>query len=105
MVKDITDQQFEEEVLKTNIPVLIDFWAEWCGPCKQIAPILDEISEELKNKVKIVKLNIDNNPDTPTKLGVRGIPALILFKDGVQLATKVGSCPKSTLLDWLNSYL
>ena len=102
---DISDDSFRQEVLESDQPVLVDFWAEWCGPCKQIGPILEEISEEKKDKLKILKLNIDENPVTPQKYGVRGIPTLMLFKDGNLIDTKVGSLPKSALIVWIDSHL
>ncbi len=101
----ITDATFEQEVLKSAEPVVVDFWAEWCGPCRMIAPALEEISKELDGKVKIVKLNVDENPTTPTKYNVRGIPTLILFKNGQIAGTKVGALPKSKLVEWVNSVL
>ena len=103
--KNITDENFDAEVLKSDKPTLVDFWAEWCGPCKQIGPILEEISEEKKELLKILKLNIDENPETPQKYGVRGIPTLMIFKEGKLIDTKVGSLPKSSLLDWINNNL
>ena len=87
------------------MPVLIDFWAEWCGPCLMLAPILDQLSEEMGAKIKIVKMNIDENPETPSKFGVRGIPTMLLFKEGKQIATKVGVQPKNALQEWINSSL
>ena len=101
----VTDAQFEQEVLKSNVPVLVDFWAEWCGPCKMIGPALEEISEELADKVTIAKINIDENPDAPGQYGVRGIPTMILFKNGEVAATKVGAAPKSALKGWIESVL
>ena len=100
----ITDENFEAKVLKSEKPILVDFWAEWCGPCKQISPILEEIANE-KDNLNILKLNIDENPTTPQKYNVRGIPTLMLFKDGKLIDTKIGSLPKSSLEDWINSYL
>ena len=98
----VSDDNFEQEVLKSSEPVLVDFWAEWCGPCKQIAPTLEEIASELGGKVKIAKLNIDENPDTPTKFGIRAIPTLMIFKDGEVSSTQMGVLPKSKIVDWIN---
>lgn len=103
MAMDVTDSSFEEEVLNSDIPVLIDFWAEWCGPCKMLAPTIEELSKSLQGKVKILKMNIDDNPDTPTKLGIRSIPTMMIFKDGKQLASKVGALPKGSIEEWLGS--
>ncbi|MCE2926861.1 MAG: thioredoxin TrxA [Rickettsiales bacterium] len=99
----IDDNEFEQKVLKSSEPVLVDFWAEWCGPCRQIAPVLDEIAKERAGKITVAKVNIDKNPGTPQKYGVRGIPTLILFKDGQAVSTKVGSLPKSKLVEWIDS--
>ncbi|MDD9856689.1 MAG: thioredoxin TrxA [Gammaproteobacteria bacterium] len=99
----VSDESFEEEVLNADIPVLIDYWAEWCGPCKMIAPILDELAEEYGGRVKIAKLNIDDNPETPPKYGIRGIPTLMIFKDGNVEATKVGAVSKSQLTDFIEN--
>ncbi|EFO32855.1 thioredoxin [Roseibium sp. TrichSKD4] len=99
----ITDASFEEDVLKSSEPVVVDFWAEWCGPCKMIAPALEEISEELAGQVKIAKLNIDENQDAAMKYGVRSIPMLIMFKDGEPMAQQVGAAPKNKLADWIKS--
>ncbi|TDI65908.1 MAG: thioredoxin TrxA [Alphaproteobacteria bacterium] len=101
--KKITDQSFETDVLQASGPVLVDFWAEWCGPCKQIGPALEEISEEMNGKITIAKLNIDENPNTPNKYGVRGIPTLMLFSGGEVASTKVGALPKSKIVEWIES--
>ena len=101
----IIDSNFDEEITNSQVPVLVDFWAEWCGPCKQIGPILEEIAEAKKDKIKIFKLNVDENPQTPQKFGVRGIPTLMLFKNGSLLDTKVGSLPKNQLESWIDSNL
>ncbi|HEX8586217.1 MAG TPA: thioredoxin [Allosphingosinicella sp.] len=103
--KSVTDQSFQTEVLGASTPVLVDFWAEWCGPCRMIAPALEEISNELGERVQVVKLNIDENPDAPSKYGVRGIPTMILFKDGAPAATKVGAAPKTQIQAWLEGAL
>jgi len=99
----VSDESFEEEVLNADLPVLIDYWAEWCGPCKMIAPILDELAEEYGERVKIAKLNIDDNPETPPKYGIRGIPTLMIFKDGNVEATKVGAVSKSQLTEFIEN--
>ena len=99
--KNITDESFEKDVLKSDKPTLVDFWAEWCGPCKQVAPILEEISNEMKNEVIVAKHNIDEHPNQPTKYGVRGIPTMILFKDGELKATKLGGTTKSNIVSWI----
>ena len=101
----VTDDTFEDEVLKSGTPVLVDYWAEWCGPCKMIAPILDEIVGEYEGRLKVCKLNIDENPATPPKFGIRGIPTLMLFKDGAVEATKVGALSKSQLTAFLDGNL
>jgi thioredoxin 1 len=101
----ITDDNFENEVLQSAEPVLVDYWAEWCGPCKMIAPVLDEIAAEYEGRVKIAKLNIDDNPNTPPRYGIRGIPTLMLFKDGEVEATKVGAVSKSQLTAFIDSNL
>ncbi|MBV2091446.1 MAG: thioredoxin [gamma proteobacterium symbiont of Stewartia floridana] len=101
----ITDDSFESDVLQSNQPVLIDYWAEWCGPCKMIAPVLDEIAKEYGDKLKVAKLNIDENPNTPPKYGIRGIPTLMLFKNGEVEATKVGAVSKSQLVAFIDSNL
>ncbi|PZU59309.1 MAG: thiol reductase thioredoxin [Sphingobium sp.] len=103
--KAISDSSFQSDVLESDKPVLVDFWAEWCGPCKMIGPALEEISDELGDQVTIAKINIDENPDAPTKYGVRGIPTMILFKGGEVAATKVGAAPKSALKGWIQGEL
>ena len=97
----VDDDTFENEVIKSNIPVIVDFWAEWCGPCKQLGASLDELSEEYAGKLKIAKVNVDENPVSPGNLGVRGIPALFLFKDGELVSNKKGALPKNALNDWI----
>jgi thioredoxin 1 len=99
----VTDSSFEQEVLGSDTPVLVDYWAEWCGPCKSIAPILDEIATEYSDKIRVAKLNIDDNPATPPKYGIRGIPTLMLFKGGNVEATKVGAVSKSQLAAFIDS--
>jgi thioredoxin 1 len=101
----VTDDSFEEDVLKSDIPVLVDYWAEWCGPCKMIAPILEEIVGDYVGKLKVAKLNIDENSATPPKFGIRGIPTLMIFKDGDVEATKVGALSKSQLTAFIDSNL
>ena len=99
--KNVTDENFETEVLKADKPVIVDFWAEWCNPCKQVAPILEEISNEMKDQVVIAKHNIDEQPNQPTKWGIRGIPTMLLFKDNELKATKVGVTTKSNIISWI----
>jgi len=101
----VSDESFESEVLQQDTPVLVDFWAEWCGPCKMIAPILNEIAEEYVGRLRVAKLNIDENPNTPPRYGIRGIPTLMLFKDGNVEATKVGAVSKSQLTAFIDSSL
>jgi thioredoxin 1 len=100
-----SDSSFENDVIKSDIPVLLDFWAEWCGPCKMIAPILDEISREYQGRLKVAKINIDENPQIPPRFGIRGIPTLMLFKNGSVEAQKVGALSKKQLTDFLQQYL
>ena len=99
------EENFNNDVLNSDVPVLVDFWAEWCGPCVQIAPALEELANEYKDSLTVVKVNIDENPETPAKYGVRGIPTLILFKDGEIAATKVGAAPKRQLSEWISTSL
>jgi thioredoxin 1 len=98
----VTDETFEADVLQSKGPVLVDFWAEWCGPCKQIAPILEELSESYGDKLTVSKINIEDSPMTPSRFGVRGIPTMMLFKDGQMTSMKVGAMPKAKLVEWLN---
>ncbi|GLR26893.1 MULTISPECIES: thioredoxin TrxA [Limnobacter] len=105
LIKHVSDASFESDVVKSDSPVLVDYWAEWCGPCKMIAPILDELSGEYKGKLQIAKMNVDENSETPSKYGIRGIPTLMLFKNGAVVATKVGALSKSQLAAFLDSHL
>lgn len=97
----VTDQTFDTEVRESPIPVVVDFWAEWCGPCKQIGPALEELSNEYDGRIKVVKVNVDENMNTPTKMGVRGIPALFIFKDGEVISNRAGAAPKAALESWI----
>ena len=99
--KAITDESFDTDVIKSNKPTVVDFWAEWCGPCKQIGPVLEEISDEMKDQIVIAKHNIDQEPNTPTKYGIKGIPTMLLFKGGELKATKVGATTKSNIISWI----
>jgi len=101
----VTDATFDAEVHRSPIPVVVDFWAEWCGPCKQIGPALEELSDAYAGKVKIVKVNVDDNPEAPMRLGVRGIPALFMFRDGDVVSNKVGAVPKAALQRWIDDAL
>lgn len=99
----VNDSDFENEVLQSDTPVVVDFWAEWCGPCKQLSPIVDELADDLQGKVKVVKVNIDEAPEAPTKYGVRGVPTLMIFKGGEVVDTRVGGMPKSQLTEWVEA--
>ena len=101
--KPVSDSSFDSDVLSASGPVVVDFWAEWCGPCKQIAPALEDIASEMGDRITVAKVNIDDNPQTPAKYGVRGIPTLILFKDGQVASMKVGAMPKSKIQEWIES--
>jgi len=102
-IKNCNENDFEDEVLKSNLPVIVDFWAEWCGPCKMLTPILEELSNEMKNEINVVKVNLDNNQDLAMKYSIRSIPTLLLFKEGNLVDTKVGLLPKSEIVTWFKS--
>lgn len=105
LIKHVSDSSFESDVLKSDTPVLVDYWAEWCGPCKMIAPILDDVANDYQGKLQIAKMNVDENRDVPAKFGIRGIPTLMLFKDGQLAATKVGALSKAQLTAFLDGNL
>jgi thioredoxin 1 len=102
MVDKVSDSSFEADVLKSKDPVLVDFWAEWCGPCRMVAPVLEEVAGELAGKLKIVKLNVDENPQTASKYGIMSIPTLMIFKNGELASRQIGAAPKSKLVQWIN---
>jgi len=102
MVAQVSDKSFDTDVLKSKEPVLVDFWAEWCGPCRQVAPVLEEVAGELAGKIKIVKLNVDENPNIASKYGVQSIPTLMIFKNGEMASRQIGAAPKAKIVQWIN---
>lgn len=105
MTKETSDQNFSQDVLQSSLPVLVDFWAPWCGPCRQLGPIVDDVAKESEGKIAVFKCNIDENPEVPSKFGVRSIPTMMIFKGGKLVDTKIGSLPKSALHEWINSHI
>lgn len=105
MTKETTDKTFSSEVLNAKTPVLVDFWAPWCGPCRQLSPTIDEIAKDFAGKIEVYKCNVDDNPETPSQFGVRGIPSLMIFKDGKLVDSKVGASPKASLVEWISKNL
>ena len=105
MIEDIKDTDFTQKVINSSGPVLIDFWADWCGPCRMLTPIIEELSQEMADKIKVVKMNIDENPETPSSLGIRSIPTMMIFKDGKQIAARSGVLPKNSIQEWINSLI
>jgi thioredoxin 1 len=105
MTKETTDKTFSTEVLNAKTPVLVDFWAPWCGPCRQLSPIIDEIAKDFAGKIEVYKCNVDDNPETPSQFGVRGIPSLMIFKDGKLVDSKVGASPRASLVEWISKNL
>jgi len=105
MTKETTDKTFSTEVLNSSIPVLVDFWAPWCGPCRQLSPIIDDVAKEFSGKIEVYKCNVDDNPETPSKYAVRGIPSLMIFKNGKLADSKVGALPRASLVEWISKNL
>ena len=105
MTKETTDKTFSSEVLNAKTPVLVDFWAPWCGPCRQLSPTIDKIAKDFAGKIEVYKCNVDDNPETPSQFGVRGIPSLMIFKDGKLVDSKVGASPKASLVEWISKNL
>lgn len=105
MTKETTDSSFENDVLKSALPVLVDFWAPWCGPCKMLGPVIDDIANQYQGKIEVFKCNVDEHPETPSKYAVRGIPSLMIFKNGKLVDSKVGAIPRASLIEWVNNNL